>query len=142
MRWPPRPAPRRHRTARLSRRLRDHGGQVERGHRLSSGEYDQESVLQISFLQRYVADERYSWDAELDPRHRVAGQRAAGAAGRVPQQVADGFVTHGSAAECAARLAEYRAAGVDLPVLFPMPFRGDWGYEQTIAVLGRAAIRQ
>jgi 5,10-methylenetetrahydromethanopterin reductase len=65
----------------------------------------------------------------------LAGDRA-GAAARVPQQVADGFVAHGRAAECAARLAEYRAAGVDLPVLFPMPVDGDWGYERAITELG------
>ena len=56
---------------------------------------------------------------------------------QVPQQVADGFVAWGSAARCAARLAEYRAAGVDLPVMFPMPVGGDWGYERTIAALSR-----
>jgi 5,10-methylenetetrahydromethanopterin reductase len=50
----------------------------------------------------------------------LAGDRAA-AAERVPQHVADGFVAHGPAAACAARVEEYRAAGVDLPVLFPMP---------------------
>ena len=65
----------------------------------------------------------------------LAGDRA-GAAALVPQQVADGFVAHGSAARCAARIAEYRAAGVDLPVVFPMPIGTDWGYEQTIATLG------
>jgi 5,10-methylenetetrahydromethanopterin reductase len=65
----------------------------------------------------------------------LAGDRAA-AAGQVPQQVADGFVAHGSAAACAARLAEYRDAGVDLPVLFPVPVDGDWGYEQVIAAAG------
>jgi len=69
----------------------------------------------------------------------LAGDRA-GAAGRVPQQVADGFVAHGSAERCAARLTEYRAAGVDLPVLFPVPVGGDWGYEQTIAAMGRTAL--
>jgi len=26
-------------------------------------------------------------------------------------------------------------AGVDLPVLFPMPADGDWGYEKTIAAM-------
>jgi 5,10-methylenetetrahydromethanopterin reductase len=67
----------------------------------------------------------------------LAGDRA-GAAGQVPQQVADGFVAHGSAAECAARLADYRAAGVDLPVVFPMPVKGDWGYDQAIATMGRS----
>jgi 5,10-methylenetetrahydromethanopterin reductase len=64
----------------------------------------------------------------------LAGDRAAAAA-RVPQQVADGFVAHGRAEEITARLAEYRAAGVDLPVAFPMPVGGDWAYERTIAAL-------
>ncbi len=67
----------------------------------------------------------------------LAGDRA-GAASRVPQQVADGFVAWGSAAQCAERVAEYRAAGVGLPVIFPMPVGGDWGYEQAIAALGEA----
>jgi alkanesulfonate monooxygenase SsuD/methylene tetrahydromethanopterin reductase-like flavin-dependent oxidoreductase (luciferase family) len=67
----------------------------------------------------------------------LAGDRAA-AAGQVPQQVADGFVTHGDAARCAARLAEYRAAGVDLPILFPIPVDGDWGYDHTIAAIKEA----
>ena len=40
---------------------------------------------------------------------------------------------------CAERVAEYRAAGVGLPVIFPMPVGGDWGYEQAIAALGEAA---
>jgi alkanesulfonate monooxygenase SsuD/methylene tetrahydromethanopterin reductase-like flavin-dependent oxidoreductase (luciferase family) len=64
----------------------------------------------------------------------LAGDRA-GAAGLVPQQVADGFVAWGSAARIAARLAEYRAAGVGLPVIFPMPVGSEWGYERTIAAL-------
>jgi hypothetical protein len=67
----------------------------------------------------------------------LAGDRAAAAAA-VPQQVADGFVAHGSGARCAARIAEYRAAGVDLPVVFPMPVGSGWGYAQTIAALGTA----
>jgi 5,10-methylenetetrahydromethanopterin reductase len=67
----------------------------------------------------------------------LAGDRAR-AAEQVPQPVADGFVARGSAGECVARLMDYRAAGVDLPVLFPMPVGGDWGYEQVIAVVGSA----
>jgi 5,10-methylenetetrahydromethanopterin reductase len=67
----------------------------------------------------------------------LAGDRAA-AVGQVPQSVADGFVAHGDAARCAGRVAEYRAAGVDLPVLFPVPIGGDWGYERVITVLGDA----
>ena len=62
----------------------------------------------------------------------LAGDRA-GAAGLVPQPVADGFVAWGDGGRVAARLAEYRAAGVDLPVIFPMPVGSDWGYQQTIA---------
>jgi 5,10-methylenetetrahydromethanopterin reductase len=64
----------------------------------------------------------------------LAGDRA-GAAAQVPQPVADGFVAHGDADACLARLAEYRAAGVDLPVLFPMPVGHEWGYEKTISVM-------
>jgi 5,10-methylenetetrahydromethanopterin reductase len=47
-------------------------------------------------------------------------------------------VAHGDAGACRRRLAEYRAAGVDLPVLFPMPVGGDWGYEEAIASFGAA----
>jgi 5,10-methylenetetrahydromethanopterin reductase len=67
----------------------------------------------------------------------LAGDRA-GAADLVPQQAADGFVARGGADECLARVSEYLAAGVDLPVLFPMPVSGEWGYEKTIAALGGA----
>jgi alkanesulfonate monooxygenase SsuD/methylene tetrahydromethanopterin reductase-like flavin-dependent oxidoreductase (luciferase family) len=63
-----------------------------------------------------------------------------GAVGRVPQQVADGFVAHGDAARCAGRVAQYRAAGVDLPLLFPVPVGGDWGYGKVISVLGNGAL--
>jgi 5,10-methylenetetrahydromethanopterin reductase len=72
-------------------------------------------------------------------RERVLAGDRAGAADQVPQAAADGFVAHGSADACLARLAEYRAAGVDLPVLFPMPVQGDWGYEKTIAGMAAGA---
>jgi alkanesulfonate monooxygenase SsuD/methylene tetrahydromethanopterin reductase-like flavin-dependent oxidoreductase (luciferase family) len=62
----------------------------------------------------------------------LAGDRA-GAAEQVPQEVADGFVAHGDASACAARIDEYRAADVDLPVLFPTPVgSGHWDYESVI----------
>ena len=67
----------------------------------------------------------------------LAGDRA-GAARRVPQRVADGFVAHGDVARCLGRIAGYRAAGVDLPVLFPVPIGGDWGYDKVITGLGGA----
>lgn len=69
----------------------------------------------------------------------LAGDRA-GAADCVPGHVADAFVAHGDAAACVARLAEYGAAGVDLPVVFPMPVGGDWGYERVITALRRDAL--
>jgi 5,10-methylenetetrahydromethanopterin reductase len=61
----------------------------------------------------------------------LAGDRA-GAAALVPQQAADVFVAHGDAATCAARIAEYAAAGVDLPVVFPMPVAGEWEFESVV----------
>jgi alkanesulfonate monooxygenase SsuD/methylene tetrahydromethanopterin reductase-like flavin-dependent oxidoreductase (luciferase family) len=70
----------------------------------------------------------------------LAGDRA-GAADLVPQQVADAFVAHGDTDECLARVAEYRAAGVDLPILFPMPVGGDWGYETTFAAMAGKAMQ-
>jgi len=68
-------------------------------------------------------------------RERVLAGDREGAADLVPQPAADAFVAHGRADELAARAAQYAAAGVDLPVLFPMPVGGDWGYEKTIAAL-------
>ena len=73
-------------------------------------------------------------------RERVLAGDRAGAADAVPQQVADGFVARGGADECLARVTEYLAAGVDLPILFPMPIDGDWGYEKTIAALAGKAL--
>jgi alkanesulfonate monooxygenase SsuD/methylene tetrahydromethanopterin reductase-like flavin-dependent oxidoreductase (luciferase family) len=70
----------------------------------------------------------------------LAGDRA-GAADLVPQPVADGFVARGDADACLARVAEYRAAGVDLPILAPMPVGGDWGYDKTIAAMAGKVMR-
>ncbi|MDL4773156.1 LLM class flavin-dependent oxidoreductase [Actinomadura xylanilytica] len=70
----------------------------------------------------------------------ASGDRA-GAAEHVPQQVADAFVAHGDAGTCRARIAQYRDAGVDLPVLFPMPVAGDWTYERVIADLAPLSHR-
>ncbi len=70
---------------------------------------------------------------ELARSRTLAGDRA-GAAEQVPQEVADGFVAHGDASACSARVEEYRAAGVDLPVVFPMPVGpAGWDYESVIA---------
>jgi 5,10-methylenetetrahydromethanopterin reductase len=70
----------------------------------------------------------------------LAGDRA-GASLQVPQQVADAFVARGTASACLSMLAEYRGAGIDLPVVFPMPVAGDWGYERVIAALSAQAVR-
>jgi alkanesulfonate monooxygenase SsuD/methylene tetrahydromethanopterin reductase-like flavin-dependent oxidoreductase (luciferase family) len=87
---------------------------------------------------RYVlhpaADRLFGESAAAARKFVLAGDRAA-AAGQVPQHVADAFVAHGDAAACRARAEEYRAAGVDLPVLFPMPVAGVWNYGQVIAEL-------
>ena len=70
----------------------------------------------------------------------LAGDRA-GASLQVPQHVADAFVARGTASACLSMLAEYRGAGIDLPVVFPMPVTGDWGYERVIAALSAQAVR-
>lgn len=77
---------------------------------------------------------------DLNPvRERTLAGDRAGAADLVPQHVADGFVASGSADAIAARVAEYRAAGVDLPVLFPMPAGpAGWDYESVISRLAPA----
>jgi len=64
----------------------------------------------------------------------LAGDRTA-AARHVPQKVADAFVARGDAAACSARIAEYRAAGVDLPIVFPMPVSGVWDIPRSISEL-------
>ena len=78
---------------------------------------------------------------DLNPvRERALAGDRAGAAALVPQHVAEGFVASGSAAAIAARVAEYRAAGVDLPVLFPMPAGpAGWDYASVIASFAPAA---
>ncbi|MQA13117.1 MAG: LLM class flavin-dependent oxidoreductase [Pseudonocardiaceae bacterium] len=82
---------------------------------------------------------------EHDPHDRLAVARAAlsagdreAAAAAVPQQVADAFVVHGDAAACRDRLRDYRSAGIDLPVVFPMPVSGRWdgAAETAIAAFG------
>jgi 5,10-methylenetetrahydromethanopterin reductase len=77
---------------------------------------------------------------DLNPARKLtlAGDRA-GAAQAVPQQVADAFVAHGDAAACLARVAQYRAAGIDLPVVAPMPVTSAWEYEPAIAAFGASA---
>ncbi|TDD81349.1 LLM class flavin-dependent oxidoreductase [Actinomadura darangshiensis] len=69
-------------------------------------------------------------------RNRLREGDRAGAARQVPQHVADGFVAHGDPAACHARIEEYRKAGVDLPVLYPIPVDGVWPYAD---VIGRLA---
>jgi alkanesulfonate monooxygenase SsuD/methylene tetrahydromethanopterin reductase-like flavin-dependent oxidoreductase (luciferase family) len=73
-------------------------------------------------------------------RERVLAGDRARAADLVPQATADGFVAYGGADACTARVAEYHAVGVDLPVLFPMPVDDDWGYEKTITAMAGAPV--
>ncbi|MEU7003690.1 LLM class flavin-dependent oxidoreductase [Nonomuraea sp. NPDC046570] len=86
-------------------------------------------VLHPSAARLFAAD--LSAARELAAR----GDRA-GSARHIPQHVADAFVAYGDAAACRARIEEYRANGVDLPVLFPMPVHGTWPYDHVITELG------
>lgn len=75
----------------------------------------------------------------LDPVRKLilAGDRA-GAAQAMPQHVADGCVAHGDLASVTERVAQYAAAGIDLPVVAPMPVTGEWEYESFIASFSAA----
>lgn len=55
----------------------------------------------------------------------VAGDTAA-ATELVSDDLAAAFVVYGDRDECRNRIEAYRAAGVHLPILFPMPVAGDW----------------
>ncbi len=89
---------------------------------------------------RYVlhraAQRLFGGDVDLGPARKLtlAGDRA-GAADATGQQVADRFVARGDAAAVTARVAQYAAAGVDLPIVAPMPVTGEWQYEPAIAAL-------
>jgi alkanesulfonate monooxygenase SsuD/methylene tetrahydromethanopterin reductase-like flavin-dependent oxidoreductase (luciferase family) len=63
-----------------------------------------------------------------------------GAARHVPQRVADAFVAHGGPAACLARIEEYRSAGVDLPILFPIPVDGEWRFTEVISRLAAGSL--
>ncbi|WP_198167168.1 LLM class F420-dependent oxidoreductase [Microbispora sp. ATCC PTA-5024] len=58
----------------------------------------------------------------LRPMHEAwaAGDRQA-AVKAIPDEVVDDLVVHGDAAACRARIREYVAAGLDTPVLAPLP---------------------
>jgi 5,10-methylenetetrahydromethanopterin reductase len=101
------------------------------------------AVAARAVVPRYIlhpaAARLFGADLSAARERALAGDRA-GAADHVPGHVADAFVAHGDAAACAGRLSEYRMAGVDLPIVFPMPVGGDWGYERAIASLSREAL--
>ncbi|TYK50996.1 LLM class flavin-dependent oxidoreductase [Actinomadura decatromicini] len=71
-------------------------------------------------------------------RERVGAGDLAGAVRHVPQHVADLFVAHGDPAACRARIEEYRKAGVDMPVVYPIPVDGAWPYADVISRLSPA----
>lgn len=112
-------------------------------HTCLSDDPDAAAAAARAVVPRYVlhpaATKLFGADLRAARERALAGDRA-GAADYVPAQVADAFVAHGDAAACAARLAEYRAAGVDMPVVFPMPVGGDWGYERVITALRPEAV--
>jgi 5,10-methylenetetrahydromethanopterin reductase len=113
-----------------------------------SGDPDAAAAAARAVVPRYVLHPAvaplFGAGAEADLRIArelaLAGDRA-GAARQIPQHVADAFVAHGDVRACAGRVAEYRAAGVDLPVLFPMPVSGAWEYDQVIAGFAAPAVR-
>ena len=108
-----------------------------------SDDADAAAAAARAVVPRYVLHPAVTklFDTDLGPaRERALAGDRAGAAGRVPGHIADAFVAHGDAVAIAARLAEYRAAGVDLPVVFPMPVGGDWGYERVIAELSPESV--
>jgi len=65
----------------------------------------------------------------------AAGRRDAAAAA-VPGELVDALALLGPAARCAARLAEYRAAGADLPIVFLPMDTGLAAAEATVRALG------
>ncbi len=55
----------------------------------------------------------------------AAGNRSAALAS-VGDAMAEALVLHGAPQDCQARVAAFRAVGVELPILFPIPIDGDW----------------
>jgi alkanesulfonate monooxygenase SsuD/methylene tetrahydromethanopterin reductase-like flavin-dependent oxidoreductase (luciferase family) len=53
----------------------------------------------------------------------------------IPDAVLDDFMLAGTPDQCRSRLAEFTSWGVDKPILYPFPARGDWlqGYRTTIS---------
>ncbi|MEU5876020.1 LLM class flavin-dependent oxidoreductase [Spirillospora sp. NPDC047279] len=104
-------------------------------HTCLSGDAEVAAEAARSVVPRYAlhpaADRLFGVPLDEVRRHVLAGDRAT-AARHVPQEAADRFVAHGDAAACRARVADYRAAGIDLPVIFPMPVAGVWDYPQLI----------
>ena len=111
-------------------------------HACLSDDRDAAAAAARAVVPRYVLHpavaKLFGADLSAARERALAGDRA-GAADFVPAHVADAFVAHGDTAACIARLAEYRVAGVDLPVVFPMPVSGDWGFERVITELRRDA---
>lgn len=69
---------------------------------------------------------------------RVAGSDGLGAAADLVDDVlANDLVVSGQVAD---RVRQYREAGVDLPVLFPVPVRGDWSASIDAALAATASL--
>lgn len=74
---------------------------------------------------RLFAASGFAEELAVAARLLARGDRA-GALGSVTDEMVDAFLLRGSPAAVAERLDACRAAGVDLPVLFPVPGDGDW----------------
>lgn len=70
----------------------------------------------------------------------AAGDRKA-ALKAIPDEVVDDLIVHGDAATCRARIREYVAAGLDTPVLAPLPVRDRTGGDLAQAVRDLAPER-
>ena len=72
-----------------------------------------------------VASIRSAWAGGVDAASRAVGERMTGALGLI-----------GTAAQCRAGLERFRAAGIDLPVIYPFPVgEGTDSFERTITAL-------
>jgi 5,10-methylenetetrahydromethanopterin reductase len=83
--------------------------------------------------------------AEIDAiDHALRAGDQAGATALVTDELAGAFVLYGTPADCLARIDDCRAAGVTLPILFPMPVAGDWdgAIDRAVALAAEYASRK
>lgn len=83
----------------------------------------------VGYAMHPAAGELFSesgFSAELAQVRERLSRGEQGASDSVSDAMIDAFVTHGSPDVLPGRIQAYRSAGVDLPVLFPMPVEDGW----------------